>query len=211
MPIELRNTIYRHLKIDKPRYHPFEVPSIISAAFGFQPVILRVNQQIHYEAKRVFYGENIWTVVVCYDPNYFRQVPDLKFLRHSSHLPYMRRFKIRFELSALILENYPSIGLDMYCNLVESNATRLCRVLLELPALLSIEISWHDTTTDGGWDRKKKVLEPLGLLKDACISRVGIVTGDTIPLHDFVKCLQGLMTTSNIPDRNQTFAADRVP
>lgn len=182
----------------------------MSAANGFQPTILRANKQIHSEAKRVFYGENTWNVVVGYDFNYFRLDPGLDYLKQTPHLSCMRRFRLTFVLNVIIMENYPSFGLESYCDQIKLNATKVCRVLLEAPTLQLVEISWVDTIKDGSWDRKRRVLGPLSLLKDACICSIARVTGDSIRRQDFINYVEDLISTSNIRGKDLPFATPSV-
>ncbi|MCJ1364110.1 hypothetical protein MMC16_003219 [Acarospora aff. strigata] len=202
LPIELRYEIYRKLKNNDPRHHPFEGLAITSAAYGFPSPILRVNKQLLTEAKRVFYGENIWDVLIGYNFNYFRPDPGLEALRQSPHLPHMRRFRLTYVLDGALLKEYPSFGLERYCYQIRVNATKICRVLLQAPALQLLELSWIDTVEYGGWDRKQLLLEPLSLLKDVCVTRVGDVVGNSVQRQGLVDYVETLLGKCNVEDKN---------
>ena len=201
LPLELRNEIYRKLKGKEPKYHPFEGLKITSAAYAFHPTILRASKQILTEATRVFYGENIWDVLVGYDFNYFRHDPGLDKLSLSPHLAHMRKFRLTFVLKGTLLEEYPSFGLERYCYQIRTNAIKVCRVLLQAPGLQLVEISWIDTVSNGNWVTKQKVLEPLSLLKDVCVARVGDVVGNSIRRQGLVDYVETLLGTCNIEDK----------
>jgi hypothetical protein len=202
LPLELRNEIYRKLKSKEPKYNPFKGLQITSAAYAFHPTILRANKQILTEATRVFYGENLWDVLVGYNFKYFRRDPGLDKLILSPHLAHMRKFRLTFVLKGTLLEEYPSFGLERYCYQIRTNAIKICRVLLQVPGLHTVEISWIDTVSHGSWDEKQKVLEPLSLLKDVCVTRVGDVVGNSIRRQGLVDYLESLLGTYSIKNED---------
>lgn len=202
LPLELRNEIYRKLKSKEPKYNPFEGLKITSAAYAFHPNILRVNKQIFTEATRVFYGENTWDVLVGYNFNYFRPDPGLDKLTSSPHLAHLRKFRLTYVLKGTLLEEYPSFGLERYCYQIRINAIKICRVLLQVPGLHTVEISWIDTVSNGSWDEKQKVLEPLSLLKDVCVTRVGDVVGNSIRRQGLVEYMESLLGTCSTKSKD---------
>lgn len=165
LPVEIRLEIYRHLVKQRPADHPFDGLAITSAAYTFDPGVLHLNKQIASEAKRVFYAENTWKVIVSYNFNYFRLLNGLAALRQQSFLPHMRRFHLRFDLCNKVLKEYPSFGLTEYCLQTKLNAEKTCRVLAALPALQVVEISWVDDTQGGSWEQKRWILDSLVLLQ----------------------------------------------
>ncbi|KAI4126411.1 MAG: hypothetical protein LQ347_004985 [Umbilicaria vellea] len=165
LPVEIRLEIYRHLLKHRPLDHPFDGLAITSAAYTFDPAALHLNKQIASEAKRVFYGENTWKVVISFNFNYFRLLNGLAALRQRSFLPHMRRFHLRFDLCNKMLNEYPSFGLVEYCHQTKLNAEKTCRVLAALPALQVVEISWVDDTHGGSWEQKRWILDSLVLLR----------------------------------------------
>ena len=212
LPLELRNEIYRKLKSKEPKYNPFEGLKITSAAYAFHPTILRANKQILTEAMRVFYGENIWDVLVGYNFNYFRADPGLDKLSRSPHLAHMRKFRLTYVLKGTLLEEYPSFGLERYLYQIRVNAIKICRVLLQVPGLQLVEISWIDTVSHGSWDRKQKVLEPLSLLKDVCVARGGDVVGNSVRRQGLVDYVEALLGTCNIEGKdNGSLASSSLP
>lgn len=59
LPRELRDEIYRELLLaDKIRS-----TNIITGKATFEPVILRVNKQLHEEGSRILYYENKWLII----------------------------------------------------------------------------------------------------------------------------------------------------
>lgn len=202
LPLELRNEIYRKLKSKEPKYNPFEGLKITSAAYAFHSTILRANKQILIEAMRVFYGENTWDVLVGYNFNYFRPDPGLDKLILSPHLTHMRKFRLTYVLKGTLLEEYPSFGLERYCYQIRINAIKICRVLLQVPGLHTVEVSWIDTVSKGSWDEKQKVLEPLSLLKDICVVRVGDVVGNSIRRRGLINYVETLLGTCSIEGKD---------
>lgn len=198
LPLELRNEIYRKLRSKEPRYNPIEGLKITSAAYTFHPTILRANKQILTEAMRVFYGENLWDVLVDYNFNYFRPDPRLDKISLSPYLAHMRKFRLTYVLKGTLLEEYPSFGLERYCYQIRINAIKICRALLQVPGLQLVEISWIDTVSNGSWDVKQKVLEPLSLLKDVCVARVGDVVGNSVRRQGLVDYVGTLLGTWNL-------------
>ena len=172
IPVEIRLEVYRYLIRHSPRDHPFDGLAITSAAYSFHSAVLNLNKQINEEAKRVFYGENTWKVLISYNFNYFRLLNGLAALRQQSFFSYMRRFHLHFHLSGYVLKDSPSFSLTEYCHQTKLNAEKTCRVLAALPALRVVEISWIDTTQGACWEEKRWILDSLVLLQAVSLFEV---------------------------------------
>lgn len=121
----------------------------------------------------VLYGEIVWDLLVVYtffdDDDSRSRLCYSRGSSHLSHLHYMRRFQLCFHVST-----DPSFDIKSFCEQLRIKVDGMCAMLLELPVLHSVEISWFDDTTEeGAWEEKARILEPLKLLPPACLIQLG--------------------------------------
>lgn len=99
--------------------------------------------------------------------NFFRVDPELRRLEQSPILACIRKIEVVFFCDVLLLQSYPSFGLDLFCAEIRKRASRACDVLNKAPKLRAVVVSWCDSTYTGNWEEKAKILTPLGKLVNA--------------------------------------------
>lgn len=102
-----------------------------------------------------------------------------------------------FFCDVLLLQSYPSFGVESFCEEIERRAERACEVLGKAGKLRVVVVSWCDSTGTGRWDEKAKILRPLRKLKDKNANvtfRIGQVNGpEDLEREDFVKAVREVL------------------
>ncbi|KAF2722733.1 hypothetical protein K431DRAFT_283557 [Polychaeton citri CBS 116435] len=200
LPLELRQQIYSHLLPPMPTTHP--IPSVGLTSVTPSPPALRyllVHPALTSELVSYFYTVATWKLVLSHAFNFFRVDATLSNLLASRSLRRIRRLDLVFFQDVLLVKEYPSFGLERFSEEIRRRAERACEVLGQAGAELRwVGVSWVDTTAaggTGGWEVKRRILEPLGRLVGRGIRfEVGkVVSPDVEDEGRFVRALRAVV------------------
>lgn len=197
LPLELRQQIYTHLLPRSPVSHP--LPSVgITSVSHRRPTsaLLHIHPQLTDELLAYYYAISTWKLIFSHAFNFFRVDPDLKNLERCAALRWIRKVEIVFFCDILLLKNYPSFGLDKFCEEIAKRAARACEVLRQAKDLRVVTVSWIDTTLTGGWEQKASILRPLRTLAEGrdITFRLGEINGpEDVDRESFVKAVEEVL------------------
>ncbi|KXT17747.1 hypothetical protein AC579_3621 [Pseudocercospora musae] len=199
LPLELRQQIYAHLLPLENVSHP--LPSVGITSVSHRPPstsLLNIHTQFTDEILDYFYTISTWKLVFSHAFNFFRVDPELRRLESSPSLNQIRKVEVVFFCDVLLLQNYPSFGLESFCAEIKRRASRACDVLCQAANLRTVVISWCDSTHTGNWSEKAKIVEPLKKLsrqKPDLNFRIGKITAEDTNREAFAEALQNVLGT----------------
>lgn len=201
LPLELRNQIYSYLLPQENVSHP--LPSVGITSVSHRPpsnALLNIHPTVTDEILDYFYTISTWKLVFSHAFNFFRVDPELRKLEQSPSLSCIRKVEVVFFCDVLLLQQYPSFGLESFCTEIRRRASRACDVLSQAAKLRTVVVSWCDSTNTGNWPEKAKILMPLRKLNDCrtraepVTFRIGKITGpEDLEREDFVEALKDVL------------------
>lgn len=221
LPVELRDQIYDYLlELESPGQGSHPLPGVGITSVSHAPPslgLLLVNSTIHNELLDRFYSQATLKTVISHAFNFFRTDPDLCQLEASFALKRMEKVELVFFQDILLLKEYPSFGLELFCAEIRRRADRACDVLLQAPNLRHLTVSWIDTTRIGGWSEKVRMLEPLRKLKGKVDISLGElrVSGsrdtETKDRQTFKTAIEVALECTIISSNNHTYVPPEKP
>ncbi|CAK3995021.1 Hypothetical predicted protein [Lecanosticta acicola] len=203
LPLELRQAIYSYLLPAENVSHP--LPSVGITSVSNRPPsssLLNIYPTLTDEILDYFYQISTWKLVFSHAFNFFRVDPELRRLEQSPSLASIRKVEVVFFCDILLLQNYPSFGIESFCEEIRRRASRACDVLNQAPKLRTVVVSWCDSTQTGNWPEKAKILTPLKKLNCDGMARrdrpvtfkIGKINGqEDLKREDFVAALRDVL------------------
>ena len=138
LPIELRFQIYRDLRSLSSVKLRCNGVVIGYCAFGFKPAILAASQQIHDEARQIFYNDNVWTFFA--SATYKATMPELSGFRS------IQKAQIDFSMYTWLFMQAHDVPFNerFYgsSSNLRANLTTICKTLASAPMLRTVDIVW---------------------------------------------------------------------
>ncbi|KAK5123227.1 hypothetical protein LTR85_003426 [Meristemomyces frigidus] len=197
LPLELRQQIYSYLLPRENVSHPLPSVGITSVSHRLpKSALLNIHPHITDELLAYFYTITTWKLIFSHAFNFFRVDPSLANFERCTALRWIRKVEIVFFCDILLLKNYPSFGLDKFCEEIAKRAGRACEVLSQAKELRVVTVSWIDTTLTGGWEQKATILRPLRRLAEGrdITFRIGEINGpEDVDREKFVKAVEDVL------------------
>ncbi|KAF2207890.1 hypothetical protein CERZMDRAFT_101914 [Cercospora zeae-maydis SCOH1-5] len=197
LPLELRQHIYSFLLPRENVSHP--LPSVGITSVDHRPPsrpLLNIHPALTAEILDYFYSISTWKLVFSHAFNFFRVDPDLRKLEQSPSLSLITKVELVFFCDVLLLQSYPSFGLESFCAEIKRRASRACQVLAHAPHLRTVVVSWCDSTNTGRWSQKSDIIAALQLLNTQSPGlrfQIGSVNADDIDEEQFAAALQKVL------------------
>ncbi|PIB01755.1 hypothetical protein CB0940_01073 [Cercospora beticola] len=197
LPLELRQHIYSYLLPRENVSHP--LPSVGITSVDHRPPsrpLLNIHPALTAEILDYFYSISTWKLVFSHAFNFFRVDPDLRKLEQSSSLRLITKVELVFFCDVLLLQSYPSFGLESFCTEIKRRATRACQVLSNATHLRTVVVSWCDSTNTGRWSQKSDIIAALQVLDTQSPGlrfQIGSVSADDVDEEQFAMALQNVL------------------
>ncbi|CAK1355172.1 unnamed protein product [Cercospora beticola] len=197
LPLELRQHIYSYLLPRENVSHP--LPSVGITSVDHRPPsrpLLNIHPALTAEILDYFYSISTWKLVFSHAFNFFRVDPDLRKLEQSPSLRLITKVELVFFCDVLLLQSYPSFGLESFCTEIKRRATRACQVLSNATHLRTVVVSWCDSTNTGRWSQKSDIIAALQVLDTQSPGlrfQIGSVSADDVDEEQFAMALQNVL------------------
>ncbi|GIZ39837.1 hypothetical protein CKM354_000320400 [Cercospora kikuchii] len=197
LPLELRQHIYSYLLPRENVSHP--LPSVGITSVDHRPPsrpLLNIHPALTAEILDYFYSISTWKLVFSHAFNFFRVDPDLRKLEQSPSLRLITKVELVFFCDVLLLQSYPSFGLESFCTEIKRRATRACQVLSHATHLRTVVVSWCDSTNTGRWSQKSDIIAALQVLDTQSPGlrfQIGSVSADDVDEEQFAMALQNVL------------------
>ncbi|PPJ59994.1 hypothetical protein CBER1_02669 [Cercospora berteroae] len=197
LPLELRQHIYSYLLPRENVSHP--LPSVGITSVDHRPPsrpLLNIHPALTAEILDHFYSISTWKLVFSHAFNFFRVDPDLRKLEQSPSLRLITKVELVFFCDVLLLQSYPSFGLESFCAEIKRRATRACQVLSHATHLRTVVVSWCDSTNTGRWSQKSDIIAALQVLdthSPGLRFQIGSVSADDVDEEQFAMALQNVL------------------
>lgn len=158
------------------------------------PNLLLVNSQFTEDLLNYYFTISTWKIILSHEFNYFRNDPTLSNLAKWPHLKRIQKVHLMFFCNIFLLREYPSFGLDQFCSEIRRRSTRATEILLSIPRLRIVTVSWLDNTKTGDVEQKASLSDPLLKLKGRVEFILGEITGlDQTEMPQFLKRINKLL------------------
>ncbi|KAM3419449.1 hypothetical protein BST61_g5375 [Cercospora zeina] len=197
LPPELRQHIYSFLLPRENVSHPLPLVGITSV--DHRPPsrpLLNIHPALSAEILDYFYSISTWKLVFSHAFNFFRVDPDLRKLEQSPSLSLITTVELVFFCDVLLLQSYPSFGLESFCAEIKRRASRACQVLSHAPHLRTVVVSWCDSTNTGRWSQKSDIIAALQVLHTQSPGlrfQIGSVSADDVDEEQFAVALRKVL------------------
>jgi len=179
LPLELRQHIYSYLMPEQ--IIPKPIPGVGLTSVTHRPPppdLLLINSQITEDLMNYYFTISTWKIILSHEFNYFRNDPTLSNLAKWPHLHRIQKVHIMFFCNIFLLREYPSFGLDQFCSEIRRRSARATDIMLTIPGLRLVTVSWQDNTKTGDVEQKASLSDPLLKLKE--LSQVEFLLGDIV-------------------------------
>lgn len=211
LPLELRQQIYSHLMPEQ--IIPKPIPGVGLTSVTHRPPppnLLLVNSSLTEDLLNYYFTISTWKIILSHEFNYFRNDPTLSNLAKWPHLKRIQKVHIVFFCNIFLLREYPSFGLDQFCSEIRRRSTRATEILLSIPGLRLVTVSWLDNTQTGDTEQKASLVDPLQKLKGRVEFVLGDISGpDQIKMPEFIKRIKSVLPIGDRLDTTNFVVTER--
>ena len=196
LPIELRRMIYRYyfhypFEVWETKYRRIEDSEAcdIYCLKRCNTQILRVNHQLHDEAKEVLYSDTIWHFGFnSFDPGTAPIDVDNRFLQAFIARPEFRFIQnvtvgVMFLMGRITDASVKKIEHEKRFSINRKLLSKISKTLIQALNLRTLTVLWHDNINQGNWAEKQLCLKKLARIPEKVRCRV--IFGREAPMVHF--------------------------